>query len=244
MLKFVFLGTNGSCQDIGCGNTSLLIFGSNGVFCVDLSCNIPQIVDVDIDAVVLTHEHIDHVYALPSLLHQLWLCGRTRELKIIVPKGMEFVPEGLIDLFQLKSKKNIFDIQVISCDSFELGTMHINLFKTDHTATSVGIIVTDGKDKLVYTCDTRPIKAAVAMMDGAKVLIHESSGEKKDEEVLIRKGHSSGSDAADLANKIKVDRMYLCHLPKGDDAKQRILKEARSSFSKTYIPEILVEYTV
>ena len=48
---------------------------------------------------LLTHEHIDHVYALPSLLHHLWLGGRAKALDIYIPEGMEPLVNGLIDLF-------------------------------------------------------------------------------------------------------------------------------------------------
>ena len=73
MIEFRFLGANGSCQDADSGNTALLLNGTDGAVCVDLSCNIAAAVDADVDAVILTHEHIDHIYALPSLVHQLWL---------------------------------------------------------------------------------------------------------------------------------------------------------------------------
>lgn len=244
MLKFLFLGANGSLQDLTSGNTSLLISGDKGVLCVDLSCNIAKVVDADVDAVLLTHEHIDHVYALPSLLHQLWLSGRTRELIIIVPEGMAYIPEGMLDLFRLRSKKGMFNISIVSGTRFELGTMHIETFKTDHTANSVGLTVIEGNDKLVYTCDTRPIGMPPAIMDGARVLIHEASGVRGQENALVEKGHSSGANAAELAAKLGVDRLYLCHLPKGIDKMQRVWEEACSIFSETCLPEVLVEYTV
>ena len=77
MLNFMFLGTNGSMQGDE-GNTSLLFKGSRGTVLVDASCGLGRAVAADVDAVVLTHEHIDHVYGLPSLIHQLWLSGHLR----------------------------------------------------------------------------------------------------------------------------------------------------------------------
>lgn len=244
MIKFTFLGANESRQDADCGNTSLLLSGDRGVLCVDLSGNVEKIVGADVDTVLLTHEHIDHVYALPSLLHQLWLSGRDRELKIVVPEGMQYIPEGMIELFKFRSKKNIFKINVVSEKDFQVGSLSVQTFVTDHTLMSVGIVVTEGNNKLVYTCDTRPINQPLSLMAGAKVLIHEASGLAEYEETLIKKGHSSAADAAEFAKKISPERLFLCHLPQGSNAKEAVLKEAKSFFEAAYIPEILVEYTV
>lgn len=244
MLKFEFLGANGSCQDADCGNTSLLLHGSTGSVCIDLACNISRVVDADIDAVLLTHEHIDHIYALPSLLHQLWLTGRSKQLTIFLPAGLDPFVNGMIDLFSIRSKKNIFAITLSHEERFAVGGIQLRTFKTDHTALSIGVTAeADGK-KLVYTCDSRPILTAPDFMDGAQVLIHEASGLEAEEETLMKKGHSSSADAARLAASIHAQRLYLCHMPRGSAAKQRLLDEARAVFPETFLPEIMTEYTL
>ena len=98
MLNFMFLGTNGSMQGDE-GNTSLLFKGSRGTVLVDASCGLGRAVAADVDAVILTHEHIDHVYGLPSLIHQLWLSGRRRALDICVPAGMEEFVHRFLEVF-------------------------------------------------------------------------------------------------------------------------------------------------
>ena len=70
MIEFCFLGINGSCQELSGGNTSLLVKGREGCVAVDVSCKLAAMVEAEPDVVVLTHEHIDHVYGLPSFLHQ------------------------------------------------------------------------------------------------------------------------------------------------------------------------------
>lgn len=242
MIRFKFLGANGSCQETGNGNTSLLISGGAGTVCVDLSCNIAAVVEADIDAVILTHEHIDHVYALPSLLHQLWLTGRTRPLTVYVPHGMEYLPEALIDVFRIRGKKGIFAIYISSQPGFCIGTMEIVTPETDHTDKSICVIVAEGAEKLVYTCDTRPMHSVPESMKGARVLIHEASGGETDEEILVKKGHSSSADAARFAKKLGVERLFLCHLPKGAERKALLLAEAKAIFPATALPEILVDY--
>lgn len=122
--------------------------------------------------------------------------------------------------------------------------MQVTTFATDHANTSLGLVVEDGMHKIVYTCDTRPIREPLPLMIGAEVLIHETSGLSTDEETLIKKRHSSGADAGELATCLEVKQLYICHLPHGEEKKQAILAEARSHFANTNIPEILREYTL
>ncbi|MCI8518287.1 MAG: MBL fold metallo-hydrolase [Hungatella sp.] len=244
MLKFTFLGINGSLQEPEAGNTSLVIAGEEGSVAVDLSVNLWVAAAADIDGVILTHEHIDHVYGLPSLCHQLWIGGRERPLVIHLPSGMKELAEGLIDLFGIRAKSRMFDIRFLTEPKFRVGTMSFTLFPTDHTGHSVGLAAEEKGEKLVYTSDTRPITEIPDVMRGAGVLIHEASGVFREEEILIEKGHSSGADAGTLARELKVRKLYLCHLPVGKEAKREILCEARGVFEESDIPEILKENRV
>lgn len=239
MLKFMFLGTNGSIQEQDQGNTSLLFKGTQGRAVVDLSCNLATVVREDIDAVIFTHEHIDHVYGLPSLLHQMWLSGRKKPLVIYAPEGMHPFIDRFLDLFSLRQKNAMFQIHLCAQSQFRVGTMQFTLFPTDHTSESVGMVVQDGEDKLVYTSDTRPIREPLPEMQGAHILIHEASGVSEDEDVLSKKGHSSGRDAGRLAKALQVSVLYLCHLPVSE--KERIIQEASEYCPRTILAEPLKE---
>lgn len=239
MLKFMFLGINGSLQESNKGNTSLLFMGDQGRVVVDLSCNLSNVVEADIDAVIFTHEHIDHVYGLPSLLHQLWLSGRIKPLYIYAPEKMHAFIEKFIGLFQLREKTGMFSMCICAQSHFKVGTMEFILFPTDHIPGSVGMIVQEGEDKLVYTSDTRPIKKVLPEMQGARILIHEASGTSKEEETLIKKGHSSGRDAGQMAKTLQIPFLYLCHLPV--DGKEEILQEAADYCQNVIIAEPLQE---
>lgn len=248
MLKFVFLGANGSIQERGNGNTSLLFSNGTSSFLVDVSVNIHAAVEANVDAVVITHEHIDHMYALPSLLHQLWLSKRTKPLTIMCPDGVRSMVNGLIDNFAIRSKKGIFDIVFETAGHNSVGSMELEFFKTVHTPNSVGLVVSEGSceasKRIVYTCDTAPMENPREVLPqyvfGADVLIHETNSVCN-----VRKpDHSCGLDAAKLANELGAKRLVICHLPKGDDAKHAILKEACSLYPNAELPEVLKEETV
>ena len=240
MASVIFLGTNGSLQERGSGNTSLLLFSSDYKTLVDVSSNIQEAVKVDIDSVIITHSHTDHVYGIPSLLHQLWLGGRKRLLVIYAPKPVIDLVNTLIDAFSLREKKNFFPLEVKEVEDLRIGNTEISFFKPDHTDASIGLLFKDDKGKILYTSDTRPIKEIKEDWIDSDILIHESSGSSIDEETLIKKGHSSSIDAANLANMIKCKKLILCHLPLND--KNTILEEARIVFSNTIIPSTFYQY--
>ena len=188
--------------------------------------------------VVLTHEHIDHVYGLPSFLHQSWIRGRKKPLKIVVPSGMESIPEGMIALFGLREKSGMFDITVTKESRFYVGSLRVEAFLSDHTDTSVGLIIEEADKRLLYTSDTRP----GLISPRADVLIHEASGVSDYEEVLRRKGHSSGAEAGKTAKRTGAEKLFLCHLPV--EGKTRVLKDAQKFFPQAEIPKVLKWYTV
>ncbi len=241
MLKFTFLGANGSIQERDSGNTSLLFSDGASTILVDASVNLYVAVEAQIDAVVLTHEHIDHMYALPSLLHQLWLEKRIKPLRIICPDGIRPMVNGLIENFSIRSKKEIFDIVFETATENSVGNIKLNFFKTVHTPNSVGMVVQCGTRKIVYTCDTAPISNAQESLPSCSfnpdILIHETNSLSN-----VRKpDHSGGLEAAKLAQELGAKRLILCHLPKGEVEKEAILNEAKTLFSETELPIILNE---
>lgn len=241
MADVVFLGCNGSLQERGGGNTSLLFSSKDCRILVDVSSNIQEAVESDIDAVVVTHGHTDHVYGVPSLLHQLWISGRKRELIIYAPSAVIPLIDTLINAFGLREKKNFFPLALKEAEDFRIGETEVSFFKTDHTDASIGLLFKDDKGKILYTSDTRPIERIDESWMYSDILIHESSGVYLDEETLIKKGHSSSRDAANLAQLVRTQKLILCHLPKGD--KEELLKEAKTVFYDTIIPEPFVKYS-
>ena len=223
MLSVSFLGINGSLVDRDGGNTSLLFRSPDLKTLVDVSGNIAEAVDADIDSVIITHEHIDHVYGFVSLLHQLWLSGRERTLSVYCHEKVIPLLEGLVKLFSLREKKNFFPLTIEKAEDFRKGGTEVSFFPTDHTSSSLGVLLIGEGKKILYTSDTRPIKTFESEWFDPDILIHEASGIKTDEETLIRKGHSSAFDAAEAATSLRAKSLLLCHLPKGEEKKKEIL---------------------
>lgn len=235
MLEFTFLGANGSVQEIDSPNTSIMFGDGEHYVLVDVSANLALPVKKDVDAVIITHEHIDHMYGLPSLLHQMWISKRQKSLKIICPDGIREKVNMLIDGFSLRQKKGIYNIEIESVRDMNIGNMEFSFFKTVHTDNSVGLMVKVGQNKLVYTCDTAPIDILPKQMFEPDILIHETNSL-----AFVRKpDHSSGLDAGTLAGKIKAKKLIICHLPAENDEKEKILTETKTIFENTELPVVL-----
>ncbi len=83
------LGYSGSLQTEKSSNSSLLVREDSTSILVDASSSPCQAllkkgVNPDtFDALVLTHAHIDHIYAYPTLIHNLWIKKRSKKLILI-----------------------------------------------------------------------------------------------------------------------------------------------------------------
>ena len=143
-----------------------------------------------------------------------------------------------------REKKNFFPLTIEKAEDFRKGGTEVSFFPTDHTSSSFGLVMTGEGEKIIYTSDTRPIKKFGSDWFEPDILIHEASGIKRDEETLIRKGHSSAFDAAEAATSLRAKNLLLCHLPKGEEKKKEILEEAKMGFENSSLPSLLTLYRV
>jgi len=63
--------------------------------------------------VYLSHGHVDHVYALPSLIHSVWLLGLFRATPLTIAGSAETlgIARQLLAVFQLEQRKNAVAIE-------------------------------------------------------------------------------------------------------------------------------------
>ena len=98
--------------------------------------------------------------------------------------------------------------------------------------------------KVSYSGDTRRAKNLLDLFRDSTVLIHESTGEKSNEEKVSSYGHSTGKDAAIQAKDSNSRKLILVHFsPRYNDIKP-IVDEAKSVFQNVIAAEELMELEV
>ncbi len=144
-MKFcsLFSGSSGNCLFIEDKGTRILVdAGKNGKQ-VELALNNIGETAKDLNGIVLTHEHSDHISAAGVL-------SRRYDLPLYATADTWGALEG--NLGKLKDKNQVcFDKHV----PFDIGSLNLTAFKTSHDAVdSVGFNITNGAKSIGIATDT------------------------------------------------------------------------------------------
>ncbi len=252
-MKLIFYGTMGAVPLQENGNVSFAVIADESSVLVDASGSPVRylmksgIDPLELDALVLTHAHPDHIYAFPALIHNLWLMKREKPLYIVTNPATATKAKQLCDVFALSAKKGMFPITWKILDEGvveRIPGLTIELFPVEHSIPTSGVKFVSPSTSLVYSSDTASCTKIIHAAEGASALIHEASGSESHERDLHAAGHSSAKQAGQAAKKAGVDTLYLCHF----DAKQKVpldalRREAHKVFrGKVIIPELFMAY--
>jgi ribonuclease Z len=99
--------------------------------------------------------------------------------------------------------------------------------------------------KIIYTGDTTPDDRIAKFARDADVLIHDSTFDSSYEVEAAEQGHSTSRQAAEIARKARVKRLYLFHIsPRYENNSEKLLLEAVRIFPETYLAEDFHAYEV
>jgi ribonuclease Z len=95
--------------------------------------------------------------------------------------------------------------------------------------------------KIVYSGDTRPIESVVRLARNADLLIHDGTLDDKLADKAYEDGHSTASQAAEIARKAKVKRLILTHISARYKDATVLVEQARKVFPNITIAEDFME---
>lgn len=230
-MKVGFCGVAGALPAAGHDNVSFVVEAEGATVLVDCS-GTPAArlaaLGVDpgkLDALVLTHAHTDHLYAVPSLIHSLLMVNRRRPL-VVAGNGPALErARALMDQFGFLDRPSMFPLEWWDLEEQPLelsagaptgapasdARFVVRAQAVEHSVPTIGLRFTCGEAVLGYSGDTRPCSAVDALLAGASVVIHEASAARGSG--VNEAGHSSAVQAGEAAARAGARKLFLVHLP-------------------------------
>lgn len=193
-----------------------------------------------VEALVVTHEHPDHVSGFPLLMEKVWLAGRRRPLPVV---GIAPALEQARKIFEAFDTSGWDGLPAIDWReiphaedtlAWEDERWHVTASPVVHAKPTIGLRIESRASGrvLAYSCDTEPTETVARLARDADILVHEATG--------AMDGHSSAAQAAEIAAEANAYRLLLVHLPPGlTDAD---LADARKWISRVELGEELGQY--
>jgi len=218
MAKVYFLGTGSAYPSSTRDNTSLLFSFENRNILVDVSGNPARKLKElkkslrEIDTILFTHTHIDHIYGLPSLLWGMWLENRTEPLTIYVDERFKVHLSKWFETIELSDWGIQFAIHVQTFQGDSIATiidsdeLKVRTFPAKHSVPTVGLEILYNDKRIVYSADSE-INSHINEYNYIDFLIHEATFAKKRSAF-----HSSMEEVLTSYNLQKVNSIIFVHL--------------------------------
>jgi ribonuclease Z len=231
------LGTGAALADPDRTTTMLAFESADSVVVVDCGGDVVQRllaagIDLDrIEAMVVTHEHPDHVSGFPLFMEKIWLAQRRRPIPVYGPEAGLAQARRAFESFDTSGWEGMPEIEwheVALEGGAELLTgdaWRVTAAPAKHSVPTIGIRVEDhrGGGVVVYSADTAPSEAITRLATDADILVHEAGGDHP--------SHTTVEAAAKVAAEAGARRLVLVHLPPEPSAEE--LERAREHLPDT-----------
>lgn len=237
MATLHFLGTGAALSDPHRTTTMLALENDHSAIVIDCGGDVLQrlaAADVStkkIRGLIITHEHADHVAGFPLFMERIWLAGRREPLPVYGIAPALAQARRTHESFDLSGYEGMPEIlwQEVAYEEGALlldnDDWHIYVTPGRHFVPVVGLRIRDkrGGGTLCYSCDTAFHEPIIRLAEGAQVLVHEAT--------MSSEGHASAEEAAEVAKRAGVQRLWLVHLPPEAELDDARMGRARAIFA-------------
>ncbi|MEN2767696.1 MBL fold metallo-hydrolase [Ornithinibacillus xuwenensis] len=163
---------------------------------------------MEIDAVILSHYHHDHIADI-GVLQYAWLVqSYLVENKDILP--IYGHTEDRVG-FEKLTHEFTEGIAYEPNETLSIGPFTINFLKTKHPVPCYGMRITDGENVIVYTADTSYLEEWIEFSKNADLLITDSNFYANQDGSAA--GHMTSREGGTIAEAANVGELILSHLP-------------------------------
>jgi ribonuclease BN (tRNA processing enzyme) len=229
-MQVTFLGTGAAmpAPDGTRAQTGILLDGDVLVDCG--SGVLPRLGErhADIDALVVTHGHTDHVADVVPLLKARWLAGAA-PLTVVGPPGTHERIEGMLAPHEYLHDRVAYEVREVEPGSFRVAGRRFDAVETRHSMRCFAYRV----GEFVFSGDTEADPALAAFADGAALLAHDCSFP----DGVDVSNHPTPSALAEALAGTRIDRVALTHLYPHTAGRER---EMAATVSERFDGEVLV----
>jgi ribonuclease BN (tRNA processing enzyme) len=208
----------------------------------------------DVDAVVISHLHADHILDLVPFASALTYAPRQQPVPVDRWPGTDtparpalYVPAGGREALRTVSAgggmrpehvERAFDLHEYAPDEeLAIGCLRVSFHEVPHflTTFAVGICSANGGGRFAYSADSAPNDALVRFADGADLLMIEATLPRPEREGP--RGHLTPAEAGEHGSRARVGRLVLTHI--SDELDERW---ARDEAAKAFGGPVLVAH--
>ncbi|MGY4689429.1 MBL fold metallo-hydrolase [Salibacterium sp. K-3] len=213
----------------------LIDCGSGVVSQLQYYCNL-----ADIDAVVISHYHNDHVGDMGAL-HYFRLLQPVISDEPQQPLTIYGHKEDPAGFKNLSFQGTIETEAYVAEKSLDIGPFTFMFYKTTHPVPCCAMKIQTETSSLFYTADTGFSTDLAHAAGGADLLIAESTAYKGGDGASF--GHMTSEEAGQMAGLAKVPHLLLTHLPHYGDHDQMI-GEAQNGCPDTKVEKAASGWTI
>lgn len=224
-MELTILGFMGGYPAQGIGTTSYLLaadgfhllidVGSGSVLALEKHIN-----PLDVDAVILTHYHPDHIADMGVLQHVFQL--KEGENKHVLP----IYGHTESDLHSLRTSVGVSEAVDYSGDEpITIGPFQITFMKTIHPVPCYALSIVEIKTnkKFVFSADSGYLETFITFAKDADLFLADTNFFQGKERHSV---HMTSKEVGEIAQAAQVKQLVLTHLPAGKDW-QQLLAEAK-----------------
>ncbi len=242
----------GPAQVVRHADTAILIDCGSGVTQRLVAAGCPG---RQIDALLLTHLHSDHLVDLYQLVISSWHQGRDRPQRVFGPPGTRRFVEGTMALWKPELEQRIAHERRPSTAALEVvveeilpgqrltvGAVQVDVVAVEHQPVkhAFGFVLAGGGRRIAISGDTRYCPALIDAARGAEVLVHEVfihrempvvPGVRSAETVAnVMAYHTVSDQVGKVAAEAGVGCLVLSHFVPPSFDKPALLREVAGDF--------------